>query len=120
MSPTLPKLSPSVAAPSRSRPRSSPMRGLTGKGCGTSGTHNSLSGRAGPGLSSEDAATRAYHRAGDRERVPSRDDHRLSAHAVAPREGPAVVLVRHAGEVQIDQRGTDREGDDRDGETPPR
>ncbi len=32
----------------------------------------------------------------------------------------AMVLVRHAGEVQIDPRGTDREGDDRDREAPPR
>jgi hypothetical protein len=49
----------------------------------------------------------------------TRDDHRFSAHAVASREDAADLLVRHAGEVQIDQRGTDREGDERDGEAPP-
>ncbi len=46
-------------------------------------------------------------------------DHRFSAHAVAAREGAAVALVRHAGEVQVDLRGTDREGHDRDRQAAP-
>lgn len=42
-----------------------------------------------------------------------------SAHAMAAREDTAVVLVPDAGEIQVDSRGTDRQGDDRHGEPPP-
>ena len=70
-------------------------------------------GLAGPLLINGEHARGERDRSGGGERIPPRDDHRFSAHAVASREDAAMVLVRHAGEVQIDPRGTDREGDDR-------